>query len=113
MRALGILLVGALLTACSALLPARPAIECQIPEEDCDAVVDAATTLLRQEHLGTPARMVVIWGRAYSFHAEVHTCLADRAYVLIDATGPIPIESGPPPIAASLRSDPWDDPPCD
>ncbi len=95
-----------------------PSIHCRIPADDCRRALLSATALLERESLGTPTRIVVLGGRARTFHGEVHACFADGGYVLIDAIGPIAAAGTLDPVnsdvlkEASVRADPWDDPPC-
>ncbi len=95
-----------------------PSIDCRMSSGDCERALLSATALLERDSFGTPTRLVVLGGRARSFHAEVHSCFADGGYVLIDAIGPIAAAGTLDPVnsdvlkEATVRADPWDDPPC-
>jgi hypothetical protein len=108
---LAVLLAACSSTQASPSLPAResfPRIDCRIPGDECAVAVSEAASLLRDEAMGPGSRMVAQRGRSPGpFHAEVHTCLEDGRYLLIDVFGRV----GEPP-SVTLREDPGADPQC-
>jgi hypothetical protein len=84
-------------------------VECGLSPEECDAALAAFTELFS---LGdrSLANVVVGIGRGLRWHAEVHACWNDGGYVLVDVVGDpaAPTDS----LASSVRSNGWDDPPC-
>jgi hypothetical protein len=118
MRAAGCLLIASLsLGACSTPSPSPVApsptpgtqVDCLVhPSSFCDTSLASAIPLLRREHAGAADRIVVNVGRSSLLnHAEVHACYADSQYLLIDVFW----GHGEQPDA-SVRTVPWEDPPC-
>jgi hypothetical protein len=85
---------------------------CHVAAEDCELAIDAATAVLEDATelrtiLVGPGRGLRIW------HAEVHACWNDGRYQLIDVLGRIDVVNPSlDDVTASVRDQPWDDPPC-
>ena len=90
------------LSGCSILTPV--VVDCQL-EARCAEVVTVASRVLPPG----AERITVNVGRARfeAFHAEVHACYRDGGYVLVDV-----VSTGQRPLGASIRTDPWLNPPC-
>jgi hypothetical protein len=110
--------VIALLTACgSPVQPTPPAptqaastsVDCLLSSEvECDVALTAAEELLLDEGLGTPTSVIVDVGRGRGFHAEVHACFEDAAYLVVGVIGPDASH-----VSASRRDQPWAVAPCE
>jgi hypothetical protein len=106
-----------LVAACSAPPPSpsplvSTAVDCGLgTADDCDAALRGASAYFRREGTGDPTRIVVVAGRARTWHAEIHACFADGRYLLLDEIEPafMPAEHTP---TATLRADGWPNPPC-
>lgn len=92
----GVAMLAAIVTGCSSV---RPDVDCRINKR-CDAVLAAAQSVTPIDQ----ARVVVIWGRGFGFHAEVHVCYGDGRNVLVDVMGDD--------LKAAVRDTSWESPPC-
>jgi hypothetical protein len=103
------LLSGLLLAACSSVpAPFPDAVNCRLAD-GCDEALEAAADLLREEATETPSNVVVLAGRGPGvFHAEVHVCVGDGRYWLVDVVGPDKRT-----VEATRRDEGWTNPPCD
>jgi hypothetical protein len=88
-------------------------VDCHVSTADCDLAIGAASRLL-QEGDSSPLHVVVTSGRGLVWHAEVHACWDDGQYLLIDVIGSVGVDRPTSDeVAATVRQDAWDDPPCD
>jgi predicted small secreted protein len=103
-----VLLGGLLLAACNSMSGPFPGADCRV-SDGCDEALDAAADVIQGEATQSSVDVVVVPGRGPGvFHAEVHVCVGDGDYVLIDVVGPDKTN-----VEATRRLEGWSDPPCD
>lgn len=86
------------------------ALQCGLSDEDCDAALAAFGELFEVDDPGL-AMVAIGIGRGLRWHAEVHACWLDGRYELVDVFGDAYGPTDDP--SASVRSEGWDDPPCE